>query len=74
MKSLFKSRRKSAKTNQKGSNRLDNEKFQTFMYFLIKDAAKYDFTEFLEESGLTKKDYDEIKTELESRYDIKLYL
>jgi len=53
---------------------MDNDKFQTFMYFLIKDAAKYSFAEFLEEAGLTEKDYDEIKTELESRYGIKLYL
>jgi 5-bromo-4-chloroindolyl phosphate hydrolysis protein len=50
------------------------KKFETLMYFLLKDACKYSFSEFLEESGLAESDYEEIKKHLEETYKIKLYL
>jgi hypothetical protein len=34
---------------------MDNKKFETLMYFLIKDSAKYSFSEFLEEIGLNSR-------------------
>lgn len=53
---------------------LDIKKLETLLYFLIKDAAKYSFTEFLEEIGLTDNDYQEMKKYLEETYGIKMYL
>lgn len=50
------------------------KKFETLLYFLIKDAAKYDFNEFLEEHGITEDDYREIKYHLQETYGIKMYL
>ncbi|MFS0562559.1 hypothetical protein AB1K91_17675 [Terribacillus sp. 179-K 1B1 HS] len=53
--------------------KLDTEKFETLMYFLIKGAAKYDFAEFLENAGLTEKDYEDIEAYLKTTYGIKTY-
>lgn len=53
---------------------MNSKKLETLMYFLLKDVAKYGFTDFLEEHDITEEEYDEIKKELETRYDIKLYL
>lgn len=53
---------------------MNAKKFETLMYALLKDASKYGFLEFLEEAGLTEADYDRIKKELETTYNIKLYL
>jgi hypothetical protein len=53
---------------------IDNKKFETLMYFLIKDVAKYNFYEFLEEIGLTDDDYEHIKNYLSETYGIKMYL
>lgn len=53
---------------------MNNEKFGTFMYFLTKDAAKYSFSEFLEECDISEEEYGEIKKHLESTYNIKLYV
>ncbi|WHY75723.1 hypothetical protein QNH20_16525 [Neobacillus sp. WH10] len=53
---------------------MDNKKFEKLMYFLIKDAAKYSFVEFLDESGLTEEDFEEIKKYLQETYGIKMYL
>jgi hypothetical protein len=54
--------------------KLDNKKFETLMYFLIKDAVKYGFSDFLEEINLTDDDYNQIKNYLQSTYNIKMYL
>jgi 5-bromo-4-chloroindolyl phosphate hydrolysis protein len=53
---------------------MDNKKFETLMYFLIKDVAKFGFNDFLEEIGLTEDDYELIKKHLESTYKIEMYL
>ena len=53
---------------------MDNEKFSTLMYWLTKGAAKYDFSEFLEEIGLTFDDYHEIRDYLKEKYKVKTYL
>jgi 5-bromo-4-chloroindolyl phosphate hydrolysis protein len=53
---------------------MDNEKFNTLMYWLIKTVAKYDFSEFLEEIGLTLEEYTEIRDYLKETYEIKPYV
>ena len=58
----------------KGMVCVNNEKFGTFMYFLTKDAAKYSFSEFLEECDISEEEYTAIKKHLETTYNIKLYV
>lgn len=54
--------------------KLDTKKFETLLYFLVKDATRYDFSEFLENAELTLEDYESIKKYLEFTYGIKTYL
>lgn len=53
---------------------MDIKKFQKFMYYLVKDATRESFVDWLEERDLTEDDYEEIKKELEEHYKIKMYL
>lgn len=53
---------------------MDNEKFSTLMYFLTKQAAKYDFTDFLQEIGITMEEYHSIRDHLKETYGVKTYL
>lgn len=53
---------------------MDNQKFETLMYFLLKEAARESFVDFLDDIGLTEKDYNDIKAHIETTYDVKLYL
>ena len=39
------------------------EKMNTLMYFLVKEAARSSFVEFLEEIEISDDDYEEIKKE-----------
>jgi len=53
---------------------MDKEKFSKLMYFLTKDAAKYSFSEFLEEIDITEDDYIEIRNYLKETYGVKTYV
>lgn len=53
---------------------MDNKKFETFMYALLKTAARESFVDFLDDWGLTEEDYQEIKKHLTETYGIKTYL
>ena len=44
-------------------NIIQKEKMNSLMYFLVKGAARYSFTEFLEELGISDEDYKAIKEE-----------
>jgi hypothetical protein len=53
---------------------MDTKKFSTLMYWLTKTVAKYDFTDFLEEIGLTMEEYHEIRDYLKKTYGTETYL
>ncbi|MGG4440000.1 hypothetical protein [Brevibacillus fortis] len=53
---------------------MDNKKFETLMYFLVKRAARESFVDFIDNIGLTMDDYAEIKKYLKDTYGIKTYL
>jgi phenylalanine-4-hydroxylase len=53
---------------------MDNKKFETLMYYLVKGAARDSFVDFLEYIGLTMQEYDEIAEHLEETYGINMYL
>lgn len=53
---------------------MDNEKFSKLMYFLTKQAARDGYIDFLEDIGLTWKDYEAIKKYLEEVYNVKTYV
>lgn len=54
--------------------KLDVKKFETLLYFLVKNAANIDFPEFLESAELTPEDYESIKKYLEFTYGTNMYL
>lgn len=53
---------------------MNTANFETLMYYLIKDACRESFIEWLEDRGLTEDDYEKIKIELEKQYNIKMYV
>lgn len=53
---------------------MDKEQFSTLMYWLTKEAARVDFTEFIEEIGLTMEEYHKIRDYLKENYSVKTYV
>ena len=53
---------------------MNEEKFSKLMYWLTKNVAKYDFSEFLEEIEITWEEYCEIRDYLKEKYNVKTYL
>ena len=49
-------------------------KMNSLMYFLVRGAARYSFSEFLEEVGISDDEYKEIKKEWEKIGITKTYL
>lgn len=50
------------------------DKMNTLMYFLIKEAARSSFAEFIEELGISDDDYEAIKREWEKIGITKTYI
>lgn len=54
--------------------KVNAEKFNTLMYHLTKQAAKFDFNEFLEDINITEEEYNIIKKYLKVKYGIETYV
>lgn len=51
-----------------------NKKIETWLYFLVKSAARYSYREFLEDCGISEEEYEEIKEKVQSTLSVKLYV
>ena len=51
-----------------------NEKIQTLLYFLTKNAARTSYLEFLGSIGISEEEYKIIKEKIQNTLNCKLYV
>ena len=51
-----------------------NTKIQTWIYFLVKNAARNSYVDFLNNIGITMEEYEAIKEKVETTLHCKLYV
>jgi hypothetical protein len=50
------------------------KKMETWLYFLVKNAARQSYNDFLKEIDISQEEYEEIKKRLQTYYPIKFYV
>ena len=51
-----------------------NKKIETWLYFLVKNAARQSYNDFLKDCDISKEEYEQIKIKISETFNCKLYV